>query len=99
MAEKGAEFSAPHHIAVSDQQLSVTVESVVTVVKAAATMPITSVGNSQHAVDGADRAADAGADRTAHHCTHRSGRASALSGAFPGAANNALRMPQMWNGE
>ena len=58
-------------------------------------MPPVMARQSEHAVDGAHRAADASTDRAAHDGADRAGIATALTGAFPRAADDALRMSEM----
>ncbi len=51
--------------------------------------------NSENTVHGAHRAAHSCSDRTAYDCADRACRAIAVTRAFAGAADDALRMPGM----
>ena len=64
---------------------------VVAVVEAAAVIMV-SIGNSQHAMNGAHRAADAGTDGAADHATDRTGDPIALVSTLLRAAHDALGM-------
>lgn len=76
-------------------RLPIAVESIVTVVEAAAAMPPVMAWQSEHAIHSAHRAANASADRATHDGTDRTRGAVALTRAFLRAANNALRMAGM----
>jgi hypothetical protein len=70
-------------------------ESIVAIVKAAASMPPAMRPNSEHAIDRAHRTADTRADRSADDGADRAGRTAALARALLGAADDALRVPDM----
>jgi hypothetical protein len=70
-------------------------ESIVAIVKAAASMPPAMRPNSEHAIDRAHRTADTRADRTADDGTDRTGRTGALARTSLGTADDALRVPDM----
>ncbi len=70
-------------------------ESIVTIVEAAAAMPPVMPWQSEHAIHGAHRAANAGADRATHDGADRTCGAVAFTRAFLRTANNALRMAGM----
>ena len=69
--------------------------SIVTVVEAAASMVPAMRPNSEYAIDRAHRAAHTRANRSADDSTDRSGGTAALARALLGAANDALRVPDM----
>src|SRR5258705_9643897 len=77
--------------------LPITAETTVAVVIAAAA--IAAIGNSEHAVDGAHRAADAGADRAANHTAHGAGDPASLVRTLLRPAHDALGMNDMGNHE
>ena len=69
----------------------------VTVVIAAAAMPapVAAIGNPEHALDRAHRAADPGADGAANDAADRTGDPIAFIGAFLRAAHDTLRMAEL----
>src|ERR1700722_14243907 len=78
--------------------LPIAVETIVASVEAAAAI-MTAVGNTEHAVHGAHRAADTSADCAANHAADRTGNPVTLVGSLLGAANDALRMPELGDRE
>ena len=70
----------------------------VAIVVAAAVMPPV-IGNAEHAIDRAHRAADTGADRAADDATDRTGDPVAFMSALLRAAHDALRMAGMGDRE
>src|SRR6266436_2842066 len=73
--------------------LPITAETTVAVVVAAAA--IAAIGNSEHAVDGAHRAADAGADCAAHHTAHGAGDPASLVRTLLRPANDTLGLTDL----
>src|SRR5258705_7261428 len=82
-------------------KLPVAGKGMVGVVIAAATIatPIAAIRDSEHALDGAHRAADAGADRAANHPTHGAANPVAFVSTLLRAAHDALRMTDMGDRE
>ena len=78
--------------------LPIAVEMIVAVVKAAAAIAAP-IGNAEHAIHRADRAADTGSDRAADHTAYRTGGPVTFVGAFLRAAHDALGMPDMGDRE
>jgi len=79
-----------------DYQSPIAVKVAVAVVVTVAAVP---VGNSENAIDGANRATDARADGTADRGTDRTRNAAAFVRSLLGAAHDTLRMPGMADGE
>jgi len=73
---------------------------VATVIAAAAMAgAVTTVGNAKHTLDAADSATDASSERASDNTANRTGNPIAFTGAFPRAADHALPVRQMGNGE
>ena len=70
------------------------VEVAVAIVVAAAAI-VTPIGDSEHAFDGAHRAAYTGTDRAANHTTYRTGHTVAFVRTFLRAARDALGVSGM----
>jgi len=70
-------------------------KTVVAIVIAAAAIAATI--DPEHTSHRAHRAADTGSDRAADHATHRTGNPVTFTGAFLGAAHDALRIAGMGN--
>jgi hypothetical protein len=79
------------------EKSAIAVESIVSIVEAAASVTPMVPRNPEHAVHGADRAAHTSSDGTTHDRTDWSGRASSLTGAFLRATYDPLGMPEMRN--
>ena len=77
----------------------ITVESIVAIIEAAASVTPMVPGNSEDPVHSADCATDASPDGSAHNRADRSGRAPALTGTFLRAADDALRMSEVGYGQ
>src|SRR5258705_3368493 len=75
--------------------LPITAETTVAVVIAAAA--IAAIGNSEHAVDGAHRAADAGADRATNHTAHGAGDSASFVGTLLRPAHDTLGVTDIGN--
>ena len=86
-------FAASRRPGTTMRHLPVAVESIVAIVIAAA--PIATVVDAEYALHGAHRAADAGPDCSADDTADRAGNPVSFVGAFPRAAHDALRVPDM----